>query len=139
MEQIIGKDIKRSEIEKLLLQLGFKDVGHCLEIKQNGMHWVARFAGKELHISVYPLDPVSLRVEWGRFRRIEYMHGIESVIELILNVSPIYQSMGDIRPEIPDCIRNELCRSGLVFINQSKLFENKSCHPEEKIPVISCN
>jgi hypothetical protein len=98
MEQIIGNDIKRSEIETFLLQLGFKDVGHCFEIKQNRMHWVARFTVKELHISVYPLDPISLRVEWSRFRRIEYMHGISCVIELILNVSPIYQSMGDIRP-----------------------------------------
>jgi hypothetical protein len=76
MEQIIGNNIKRSEIEGFLLQLGFKDVGHGFEINHNGMRWVAQFAGKELHISVYPLDPISLRVEWSRFRRIEYMHGI---------------------------------------------------------------
>lgn len=133
MEQIIGNDIKRSEIEAFLLQLGFKDVGHGFEINHNGMRWVAQFAGKELHISVYPLDPVSLRVEWGRFRRIEYMHGIESVIEMILNMTPIYSSMGDCRPEIPDCIITELCRSGLVFFNQIKLTQNEFCEPEEEL------
>jgi hypothetical protein len=113
--------------------LGFKDVGHGFEINHNGMRWVAQFAGKELHISVRPLDSALDHIQWGRFRRIEYMHGISCVIELILNVSPIYQSMGDIRPEIPDCIRNELARNGIVLFNQIKLTQNEFCQPEEDI------
>lgn len=122
-----------SEIEKFLIELGFKKIGSWFQIIDNKMSWLARFLEKELHIVVCQKDTPLSGPIWNSSRGIEYVNGIESIAEMMQGVHLVEESFLCARPEIPDCVRYHLIQNRYVFLNKIKLTQNEFCQPEEDI------